>query len=441
VDEVRPRVLTDRGRWPAATLAVAPAGAGRYASGVERYPREEAALRAGISPAYLDRLSDLGLIEADADDRIAEGAIRRAMLLYALDLAGLPLEGIARVVAAGELSLEFIEAAGRDAFAPLGDRTFAAESDRMGVPVELLMTIREAMGGVLPDPDDRMREDELEVVPIVQLQLEEGFREVVIERTLRVYGDSLRRIAETEGEWWRTEVQERLFAEGKTESDVAEYARTTSPRLSELSDRAVLAIYHAQQRHVWSANIVAGTASALVRRGLHTRSETLPAICFLDVTGFTRLTQERGDTAAAELAERMGRVVQRTSLQHGGRPVKWLGDGVMLYFPEAGPAVLAALEMVEGVAAAGLPPAHVGVHAGPVLFQEGDYYGQTVNVASRIGEYARPGEVLVSQEVVDAADDAAVTFRAIGPVELKGVVGVVGLHEARWSRPEHRDAA
>ena len=51
--------------------------------------------------------------------------------------------------------------------------------------------------------------------------------------------------------------------------------------------------------------------------------------------------------------------------------------------------------------APGLPPAHVGLHAGPVIFQEGDYYGATVNIASRIAEYARPGEVLVSQEVVD----------------------------------------
>ena len=106
--------------------------------------------------------------------------------------------------------------------------------------------------------------------------------------------------------------------------------------------------------------------------------------------------------AAAELAEQLGRLVQRASVQHGGRPVKWLGDGVMFFFPNPGPGVVAALEMVAGVAEAGLPPAHVGLHAGPVIFQEGDYYGQTVNVASRIAEYARPGEVVVSQEVVDA---------------------------------------
>lgn len=182
--------------------------------------------------------------------------------------------------------------------------------------------------------------------------------------------------------------------------------------------------------HAWSVNIVNGVAGALERAGLRTRQERLPAMCFLDITGYTRLTQERGDSAAADLAERLGRIVQRASVQHGGRPVKWLGDGVMLHFPDPGPGVVAALEMVAGVADAGLPPAHVGLHAGPVVFQEGDYYGQTVNVAARIGEYARPGEVLVSRAVVEAAAESAVRFDEVGPVELKGVSGVVQLYAA-----------
>ena len=91
---------------------------------------------------------------------------------------------------------------------------------------------------------------------------------------------------------------------------------------------------------------------------------------------------------------------------------------------------MAALEMVQGVATHGLPPAHVGLHAGPVVFQEGDYFGRTVNIAARIAEYARPGEVLVSQEVVHAAEGGPVTFTGIGPVELKGVPGTLRLYIA-----------
>jgi adenylate cyclase len=93
--------------------------------------------------------------------------------------------------------------------------------------------------------------------------------------------------------------------------------------------------------------------------------------------------------------------------------------------------VLAAVEMVNVVRSHALPPAHVGIHAGPVVFQEGDYFGRTVNIAARIADYARPGEVLVSQEVVDAVDGGAVTFTEIGPVELKGVPETLRLYIAR----------
>ena len=204
--------------------------------------------------------------------------------------------------------------------------------------------------------------------------------------------------------------------------------------MSALSEQTVIGMYHLQQARAWGANLIEAIESQLAAAGLHSRLEHPPAMCFLDITGYTRLTQEHGDAAAAQLAEQLGGIVQRTSVGHGGRPVKWLGDGVMLHFPNPGRGVVAALEMVEGVAEAGLPPAHVGLHAGPVIFQEGDYYGQTVNLASRIADYARAGEVIVSQAVVDhACGDAPVACRDIGPVELKGVAGAMHLFAA--SRP------
>jgi adenylate cyclase len=187
------------------------------------------------------------------------------------------------------------------------------------------------------------------------------------------------------------------MAAGKNAEEVS--ATEMSIKLSKLAEASVLAMYHAQQTRAWTSNIIGGFEQMLAAAGLHARLDRPPAMCFLDITGYTRLTQERGDEAAAALAGTLSRVVQRASVQHGGRAVKWLGDGVMFYFPDPGPGVVAALDMVEGVAGADLPPAHVGLHAGPIIYQEGDYYGQTVNIASRIAEYARPGEVLVSQAV------------------------------------------
>lgn len=194
-------------------------------------------------------------------------------------------------------------------------------------------------------------------------------------------------------------------------------------QLSSVAERALIATYRANQARAWTANIIEGFEGTLAQAGLHSRLERPPAICFLDIAGYTRLTQERGDDAAADLAATLARLVERSSVKHGRKTIKWLGDGVMFYFRDPGPGVRAALEMVDGLRDAGLPPAHVGLHAGPVLFQSGDYFGQTVNLTARIAEYARPGEVLVSQAVADTSHEAGVAFTDIGPVELKGVSG------------------
>ena len=297
------------------------------------------------------------------------------------------------------------------------------------------MVVREAVGFAEPRPEDLVREDELSVVPVIELQLLAGFRPVVIERLLRVWGDSLRRIAETETDLWRSQVVTALLESGMADDEMLQAQAGLGSQLVPLFEQALLAIYHGQQEHAWSKDFVESIERALERAGLYRRLDRPPAVCFLDLTGYTRLTEERGDEAAADLATRLAGLVRRLAQEHGGTPVKWLGDGVMFFFREPAAAVLAAVEMVEVVGSQGLPPAHVGVHAGPVVFQEGDYFGRTVNLAARIAEYARPGEVLVSQEVVDAAQGGPVMFTEIGPVELKGVPGTLRLHTARRSGP------
>ena len=395
---------------------------------MERYETAEAAERVGVGVDELRRLVELGILEPDADDRFTPQHLRRAGLVHSLVAAGIPLDGLAAAITTGQVSLDFLDEPVYERFSALSGVTFAQLAERTGVPVELLMLIREATGSSPPLPDDRVRDGELPYAEFIEYQVRSGFDPIAIGRLLRVTGDSQRRLAETESAWWNSEVMGPAVAAGKRPDEI--FGLEFAHRLPILMERAAIEMYHLQQTKAWTANIIEGVEVMLAAAGLHSRLEHPPAMCFLDITGYTRLTQERGDAAAADLAEQLGRLVQRTSIKHGGQPVKWLGDGVMFYFPDPGPGVIAALEMVEGVAEAGLPPAHVGLHSGPVIFQEGDYYGQTVNVASRIAEYARPGEVLVSQEVVDASGGAELTFREIGPVELKGVSAPMRLHAA-----------
>ena len=393
------------------------------------YSREEAAARAGIAPSQLDRFVDLGIVDCAEPGRFSPGDVRRALMARSLEEAEIPLDHVAAALRRGAVSFTFLDAAAYERFAALGDETFRQVSERTGVPLELLTSVREATGSAQPAPDDLVREDELAVVPFLQLQVAAGFRAASIEQLLRVYGDSTHRIAQAEAGWWNAEVIEPALAAGRGWQDLAnaELADRSTP----LAEQAVLGLYHAQQDRAWTANLIEGFEALTAKAGIHSRLERPPAICFLDLTGYTRLTQERGDVAAADLAATVARLVQRGSVRYGGKPIKWLGDGVMFHFRDPGPGVRAALEMVEGLEAAGLPPAHVGLHTGPVLFQQGDYFGQTVNLSARIADYARPGEVLVSQAVADASQEDGIAFAEVGEVELKGVAGTTHLLRAQ----------
>jgi class 3 adenylate cyclase len=402
---------------------------------VSGYSRQEVAQRAGVDPDYVDRLVELGILTPGSGEAFSSGDVLRARWMQSLERAGVPLDGMAAAVRDGALSFSFMDVTAFDRFAGLSGTTFQELSAKTGIPLELLMVVREAVGFAEPRPQDHVHDNELSVVPLLQLQLSEGFRPVVIERWLRVYGDSLRRVTETETAWWRSEIVMPRLKSGRAEAEMLQAQADLGSRMAPLTEQALLAIYHGQQEHAWGQGLVELVEGALEQAGLYSRLDRPPAVCFLDLTGYTRLTEERGDAAAAELATRLATLVRRSAQEHGGTPVKWLGDGVMFYFREPGNAVLAALDMAEVVGTHGLPPAHVGIHAGPVVFQDGDYFGRTVNLAARIADYARPGEVLVSQEVVDAADGGPVRFTDVGPVELKGVPGTFRLHSARRAAP------
>jgi adenylate cyclase len=180
-----------------------------------------------------------------------------------------------------------------------------------------------------------------------------------------------------------------------------ELAPQQSVEFLPLMDRALLAGLRRQQELVWTEGLVEHIEYELEAAGMLGRPGRVPAMLFLDLVGYTRLTEEQGDAAAAALAETLALLVNRSARAHGGVPIKWLGDGVMVHFREPAGAVRSALDLVGQLPKAGLPPAHVGVAAGPVVIQGGDYFGRTVNLAARIAARAGAGQVLVSQRVAE----------------------------------------
>ena len=314
---------------------------------VSEHSRQEVARRAGVDPGYVDRLVELGILRPVAGGAFSHGDARRARWVHGLERSGVPLDRMATAVRDGALSFSFLDASAFDRFAEVSGTTFHELSAGTGIPMDLLKVVREATGFAEPQPQDRVREDELSVVQTIELQLSRGFRPVVIERWLRVCADSLHRIAETETDLWHTEVELPLLEGGMTEVEMLEAQADLGSQIAPLMEQTLLAIWHGQQEHAWSKNHVENVENALEKAGLFSRLHYPPAMCFVDITGYTRLTEERGDEAAADLAGRLATLVRRCSQEHGGQPVKWLGDGVMFYFPDPGQGVLAALDMAN----------------------------------------------------------------------------------------------
>jgi adenylate cyclase len=388
---------------------------------------------AGVSEAEVGRLVELGILAArDGAEPFAAGDVQKVRLAAACERAGLPMAGIAAAIAAGRLSFGFLEGAPFRRWALRSGRTYRQVSQETGIPLEVLASALESMGFARVGPDEPMREDELDIVPLLRHGLASGIFDLAgLARLGRAHVEGLRLIATAWGEAYQARFEGPVLAAGGDQRAAMERAAQLSVDFLPLGDPALLAIYRRQQELLWTEGLVERIERELEAAGALGRPGRVPAMCFLDLVGYTRLTEEQGDAAAAALAESLAVLVHRSARDHGGVPVKWLGDGVMVHFPEPAGAVLAALGLVEQLPEAGLPPAHVGIAAGPVVVQGGDYYGRTVNLAARIATRAGPGQVLVSERAAEPAPPEGVRFRELGELPLKGIARPLRLLEAR----------
>jgi len=388
---------------------------------------------AGVTEAEIGRMVALGvLVPRDGAAPFLAGDMQKVRLAVACERAGLPMDGIAAAIRTGRLSFAFLEGAPYQRWAQPSDRTFRQVSQETGIDLDTLRETLEATGFAWTSPDEPIREDELEVVPLLRLALASGVLDQVwLSRVGRAYAEGLRLAAQVENEAYQARFEEPVLASGLGQRQAMEQASELAAQFVPLVDRALMGIYRRQQELIWTEHQVLNIEAALEEAGAIARPERMPAMCFLDLAGYTRVTEERGDRAAAELAAGLAVLVERSSRPHGGTPVKWLGDGVMLHFRDPPGAVTASLELVHQVPAAGLPPAHVGVAAGPVVVQGGDYFGRTVNLAARVAAHAQAGQVLVTAPVAEAATTGGVTYAELGDLHLKGFTSPVRVLEAR----------
>jgi adenylate cyclase len=388
------------------------------------FSMRELAERSGVNVQRLRQLVDLGILSPDAAGRFQPADMQRVRIIQALDRAGIAPAQLGQLIAAGAYSLDWAQVLFPD-LTPQVTTTFQQAAAELGFPHRLVAGLYAAWELARPEPEQPLRADDAELLRLAALGYSAfGHDETVTLDIARQLGEIL---------LFRTRIQEPLAAASPSEQRVRADAITAAatPLLPAL-ERTVLLLYRRHLEHYVIESIVLNTETSLEQAGLgQRRSARPPAIAFLDLTGYTSLTEEHGDLAAADLAARLVELVATVAHQYGGHPVKLLGDGVMFYFPDPAQAVVAGLELVKRIPDQGLPRARMGVNSGPVVFQDGDYFGRTVNVAARITDYACPGEVLVSDSVATATNGPhGVRYQPIGPLALKGVMTPVTLHAA-----------
>lgn len=397
----------------------------------------ELAAGAGIDEDELERLVAAGVLvpREDADTPFRTVDILKIRAARACEDGGLPMSAIAEAIKEGRLSFAFVESWPFEAASPRTPQTHAELAEEVGLPFESLQRIVEGFGFPRPEPGGVVAEAERPIASLMGKAMElDVVDEAMAVRLARVYAEAFRRIATAENDVYHAGIEMPLLRSGLGERGAMEMAARMSEGLIGLLDGAVMAAYRRQQELTWTEHQIEHIEQALEAAGISLPPGPPPAMSFVDLSGYTRLTEERGDEEAAALATRFSDSVQRSSRRHRGEAVKWVGDGVMFRFQDPSGAVISALDLVEDIPAAGLPPAHVGVAAGPIFRQGGDYYGRTVNLASRISDHAVPGQVLVNETVVETTSLPDVRFVEIGSVELPGITRPVHLSEAQRIR-------
>lgn len=200
-------------------------------------------------------------------------------------------------------------------------------------------------------------------------------------------------------------------------------------------DRALL--FELMDRQVDDAvfrNLVQLTEFALAEGGVDL-SHAQEGVAFIDIGEYSRLSETHGDDVAAIQASRLADLVQDVARQRQGRLVKSLGDGALVHAEVPDHALQLTLDVVGMAGERGIWPLHAGVNVGRVVQRDGDLFGAAVNVASRIAEEAKPGEVVVSRSVVDAVGPIeGIEFEAAGEAQLKNISVPVELFRVRRSR-------
>jgi adenylate cyclase len=346
------------------------------------------------------------------DDLEGETRQARLGLLEQLSADGVTLPELRDAVAAGHLTLLPVERA----LAGNGPRYSAREvAEISGIDLELLRRFRAALGVPYGDADEKVgTEADLQAALRTKAILDAGLPPEGVLQSARTIGMGMARVAEANRELVVRNLTDPSANERDLANGLVATAEALLPLVGDTLDYAfqVNLLEQVKRDVMGAADLASGEIGGAVER----------SICFADLVEFTSLGEE---IAPEELGQVVGRFEElATSVVAAPvRLVKTIGDAVMLVSAEAEPLVEAALDLVAAAADEGdqFPVLRAGIATGPTLPQSGDFYGRSVNLASRITGIARPGSVLVDTPTREATGEDDFRYSFAGERRLKGI--------------------
>ncbi|HWH20213.1 MAG TPA: adenylate/guanylate cyclase domain-containing protein [Solirubrobacterales bacterium] len=380
----------------------------------ERISLSEAARRSGVPQSTLKRWAEERIIPV-RKGRWTPAAAAQARVVARMRERGYSLEDLKEAGREGRLAFAFAE----DLFTEEeGELTVESIARETGMEAELIERILTMMGtpGVgqaTLTPADAM------ALRICGEVLEAGFPLVAFLQLVRVYVQSLRRIAEAEVRLFHLYVHEPLIRDGVPELQMAEAMGNLAAEIMPMAAPLTEYLHNRYLRYYIEQDVVGHMETTGEQTTAEIELGQIPVtLCFIDLTGFTAFTEEEGDIEALDVVENFVETVEAT-LPRDATIVKTIGDEVMVVSPD--PASLTEWAVAFLGRFDRRPQPRVGIHSGDAVYRDGDYFGNSVNLAHRIVNRALAGEVLVTDRVAATLETRPkLRLEPIGEVSLKG---------------------
>ncbi len=333
-----------------------------------------------------------GLLDSCADEAARDA--RRA-LLDKLHADGVPVEELRRAVAEERLALLPV-----DRLLTSEARYTAREiAEKSGLDLDFFQDQRRVLGLAVPGPDERVYgERDLEAARLGNQYRQAGLPDEEAMEAQRVLGRGMARYVEA----ITALVGQSVLEGGIDEHELAARLEAVSTMLLPLAGPWLEHVFALHLREALRQEVITGEQLASGRLD----SGRDCAVAFADLVGFTELGETIPVEELGSVAGRLSRLAEQV-IEPPVKIVKEIGDAVMLVSPDPALLVEAGLRLVEGSEGEdGLPAIRAGIAYGPAVNRWGDWYGTTVNVASRLTSRARPLSVLATEAVRDSTDGA-----------------------------------